>query len=236
MTRRGVVLLVGLLLAAGPGRAGAADPPRGEDRGTFLGALFSPVPEARHGQRPRQSGVLVTHVLPDSPAAQADLRRDDVLLRYDGEVIRDCEHLARLIQRDRPGRTVRLALLRDGRETTTPVTLGLGPALRIAPAPPRPGAGEPAVPRGVAKPGGPATVSVAATPLDNGAMQVTIEYYHDATGRIHSLTCKGSEGQIDVEVAKQLPQREGNLVRSALQRIRALNSSKAAERRAVSKP
>src|SRR3954451_22729392 len=115
MTRRGVVWLMGCLLLAGPARARATDTRRCPDKGTFLGALFSPVPEALYDQLPqlpRHRGVLVTCVLPESPAAQADLRRHDVLLRYDRRPIRDCEHLARLIQGDRPERKIELVLLR----------------------------------------------------------------------------------------------------------------------------
>src|SRR3954447_1452333 len=104
MTRSGTAVLVGLILA---GSVPAKSPSRPDDQGTFLGALFSPVPESLYDQLPqvpRRQGALVTHVLPDSPAARADLRRHDLLLQYDQEKIRDCEHLARLIQADRPDR------------------------------------------------------------------------------------------------------------------------------------
>src|SRR4051812_16998285 len=109
MTRSGAAVLACLILA---GPVPAQSPARPDDQGTFLGALFSPVPEALYDQLPhvpRRHGVLVTHVLPDSPAARADLRRHDILLRYDEEKIRDCEHLARLIQADRPERKVKFS-------------------------------------------------------------------------------------------------------------------------------
>ena len=218
MTRLGVALAVGLLVTAAPARA--------DERGTYLGALFSPVPEALFDQLPRlprNRAVLITHVLPDSPAARADLRRHDVLLKYGDVAVRDCEHLARLIQADRPGRTVKLALLRGSKETTAEVTLALGPALKIAPAVDKPREGV-TVPRGVAKPGPSPSVSVSATPLEGEKMEVTIEYYQ-ATGRLRKVTCQGAPADIDKAVQK-LPERERNLVHIALERIRAFNSKK----------
>jgi PDZ domain len=224
MTRLGVALAVGLLVTAVPARAPGA--PAADERGTYLGALFGPVPEAvfdRLPGLPRNRAVLITHVLPDSPAARADLRRQDVLLKYGDVAVRDCEHLARLIQADRPGRTVKLTLLRGGKEATAEVTLALGPALKIAPAVDKPREGV-TVPRGVAKPSTSPSVSVSATPLEGSKMEVTIEYYQ-ATGRLRTVTCQGEPGDIDKAVQK-LPERERNLVHIALERIRAFNSTK----------
>src|SRR5262245_56937820 len=179
-----------LALLAAPAAAKGPAPRAQEEKGTYLGVLFAPVPEALYDQLPqlpRQQGVLVTHVLPDSPAASAGLRRHDVLLHYDGERIRDCEHFARLIQADRPERKVRLGLMRGGRAETVEATLALGPVLRIAAAG---GAGAPrgaAVPRAVNKPGGPPPVSVAATPLEHGRLKVSVEYVPEREGRPRTL-------------------------------------------------
>jgi hypothetical protein len=201
--------------------------PPTEDKGTFLGVLFGPVSEALYDQIPqipRNQGVLVTLVLPDSPAARAEVRRHDILLRYDDHPIRDCEHFARLIQNDKPERKVKLLLLRESKEKIVEATLGLGPVLKIAQGPPsEPREGD--LPRGVAKPGGPPSVNVAATPLEHGKMKVIIEYYAEDSGRIKSVTCQGSPTEVDREIQKQLPERERNLARIALQRFRDLNAS-----------
>jgi hypothetical protein len=191
---------------------------RTEEKGTFLGALFAPVPEALYDHLsalPRNRGVLVTHVLPDSPAARADLRRHDILYQYDDTSIRDCEHFVGLIRDDKPGRTVKLLLLRGGRETKASVTLTEGPVLRIAQA----------LPESRARPAAP-SVSVAATPLEDGKMKVTIAYAHRETGQMRTVTCQGATADIDSEVRK-LPERERKLVLAALQRIRELSSTKA---------
>jgi hypothetical protein len=169
--------------------------------------------------------VLVTHVLPESPAS-GKLRRHDLLLEYGKQPVRDCESLARLIQNDAPERTVRLLLLRGGKETTAEVTLARGPALRIAPAQ-RGAYRDEAVPKAVAKPSGPSPVSVAAVPLENGRLRVTVEYCADSSGRLRTITCEGVPSEIDSEVGK-LPERERNLTRAALLRIQKLNAPKSA--------
>jgi PDZ domain len=197
------------------------------DKGTYLGVLFSPIPDAvldQLPQLPRNQGVLVTHVLPDSPAARAKLRRNDILLQYGDQKIRDCEHLAQLIQADKPNREVKLLLMRGGRETTVSVTLTLDLGMRIALGN-RVAQANQEVPRGVAKPGTNAAVSVAATPIAQDKMKVAIEYYLDGTGRLRTITCEGTPDVIDGEVRK-LPQRERALVQTALERIRALTSQK----------
>ena len=78
---------------------------RGE--GTYLGVLFASVPDVVYDQVPqldRNRGVVVSYVIPDSPAAKAGLRRNDILLQYDDHKLRDCEQLAHLIRDDKPER------------------------------------------------------------------------------------------------------------------------------------
>lgn len=223
-----------LLLALVPIRVAAqpvaqAGPPAGADDDTYLGVLFSAVPEAIHAQLPslpRGQGVLVTHVLPGSPAAKAGLHRHDLLLGYDSEKIRDPEHLARLIRADKPERPVRLLLLRGGREMTVEVVLDKGPRLHIAQEA-RPPAGRDAgdLPRGRGKTGGPPAVSVSATPLADGNLKLTIEYYPDGASRPKVVTCSGSPAEIDREILR-LPVRVQGLTRVALDRLRVLELQK----------
>jgi hypothetical protein len=226
MTWRGLVFPFFCLLLAPAGLS--AEPLRSEEKGTFLGALFAPVPEPLYDHLPslpRNQGVLVTHVLPDSPAARADLRRHDILYQYDDTKIRDCEHFVGLIRDDKPGRPVQLLLLRGGREKKAEVVLAEGPVLKIAPAGRTGPRDQPETPPKATKP----SVSVAATPLEDGKMKVTIAYYRNDTGRRQTVTCQGATAEIDGEVSK-LPERERNLVQAALERIRAVYSRQSAER------
>src|SRR5262249_50665077 len=150
----------------------------------------------------------ITHVLPDSPAAKAGLRRNDFVLEYDGLKVRDCEHLATLIRDDKPERTVKLSVVRDGQQMTYEATLVLGPALLVP---------------GEAKttPAGP--ITVAARPLPDGKMRVTVAYL--AAGKAQSLVCEGSPSAINLAL-RQLPEHERHLVEMALDRIRMINSEK----------
>jgi len=179
-------LLSLLMLAAWPTVLPAAEEVKPGDKGTFLGVLVRPNTDGRTAPAPAANpaparGVCITHVLPDSPAARADLRRNDVLLQYDEQVIRDGEHLAQLIRNDKPDRKVKLRLVREAREQTVQVTLTLGPPLTLAPGL-RKGGGTPDEPIGVAKPGAPASVGVVVTPLEEGKVRLTIE--SSATGKV----------------------------------------------------
>jgi hypothetical protein len=238
--RQSLLALTAALVVLLPAARAQPDDDPGEERGTYLGALISPVPEVLYDQvpdLPRGQGVMVTHVLPESPASQAGLRRHDVLLEYNDDKVRDCEHFARLIRADRPDRKVKLGLLRAGRKESVEATLALGPVLKIVQS--RAGGREVAeVPRGTAKSGGPPSVSVAATPLEGGKMRVTIEYYQDGTGRLRTLTCEGTPADIALEVQK-LPARVKNLADVALDRIRSRvyqENERKAEAPAVPKP
>jgi serine protease Do len=208
--------MLGLLLAS-PLRADDAG--SSEEKGPYLGILFCPIPEAlldHLPQLPRDIGVLVTHVLPDSPAAQAGLRKHDVLLHFNTEKIRDGNHLARLIQAGKPGQVVRLFLVRAGREQTLEAKIGLGPVLKIA-------REDPSSSPGTAKPGAPAAVSVTAVPMEGNRLKVTFEYAE--LGRIRTVTCAGDVADIDREIEK-LPQKVQTLARAAVKRLRELNLQK----------
>ncbi len=199
-------------------KTGTAPPPA-EDKGTYLGVLFAPVPDVVYDQvpqLPREQGVVISHVLPESPAAKAGLRRNDILLRYDDHKIRDCEHFARLIRDDKPERKVRLTYLRGGKEATAEATLALGPVLRIAG---KGGGTSDDQPRGLAKAANPAAVNIAATPLGGNSMKVTVEYYDDKAGRIRSFPCSGTPDEIDHQLTT-LPDGVQKLVKVALRRLR----------------
>jgi membrane-associated protease RseP (regulator of RpoE activity) len=232
---RRLLALTGFLLLAAPLPAQRTDFAQGgEEKGPYIGVLFTSVSEALYDQLPqlpRKQGVLVIHVLPDSPAAKAEIRKNDILLKYDDQKIRDCQDFANLIRASKLDRKVTLQLMRGGKEMSVDVTLVLGPALKVADADSRAGANDSTdVPKGVAKPGGPPPISVAATPLEQGRMRVSIEYLPEGESRLRTMTCEGSTADIDGEVSK-LPERERDQVRIALKRIRELYADKAPAKR-----
>jgi hypothetical protein len=223
MKRHVASALCALLLL--PIAARALQPETSEEKGTYLGVLFSDVPEVLYDQLsdlPRGQGVVVTHVLPDSPAAQAKLLRHDIVLEYSKEKVLDKEHFARLIRADKPDHKIDLLILRGGKRLTIEATLTTGPILRIGKLIP-PAATKVADDKslkGTAKPAGPGTVNVTALPLAEGKVKVTIEYYEE--GRLRCATCAGTDKEIESTV-KELPERVQPLARFAMKRIRELD-------------
>ncbi len=70
-------------------------------------------------------GVLVREVLAGEPADRAGLKALDVILSVDSEPIHGPRDLQRVIATTPPGKTVKLRLIREGKETDLPVTVGL---------------------------------------------------------------------------------------------------------------
>jgi serine protease Do len=67
-------------------------------------------------------GALVASVNPNSPAAKAGLRENDVIVLFDGERVRSASHLTRLVHETPAGREVQLSVMRAGRRTELHIT------------------------------------------------------------------------------------------------------------------
>jgi hypothetical protein len=218
MTVSRLLLAASLLLAALP-PAPAQGPARGDDQGPYLGLLFGPAAE----------GVQVLYVLPDSPA-KADVHVNDVLLAYDGQQLRGCEHLVQLLQQDRPKRKVGLLVRRDGKDSRVEVTLASGPVIRLAQAKSDGGTANDA---GTARPAQP-TVRLSAVPLGDGQLRVTIEYTPDGATAPVKVTCCGPPSRIESEVrteAGKMPERDRSVVLAALRRLLPADAPKNTSRR-----
>lgn len=73
---------------------------------------------------PRLMGTRVSDVKASSPAAEADLRKDDVILRFDGMEIEDMRHLINLVKRTEIESQVELIVFRDGNPERCIVNIG----------------------------------------------------------------------------------------------------------------
>jgi serine protease Do len=71
-----------------------------------------------------KNGVLVQQVQPGGPADRAGLRAGDIITAIDGRAIKDGDDLVNEIASRRPGSTIRLGYLRDGKPADTTVTIG----------------------------------------------------------------------------------------------------------------
>jgi serine protease Do len=74
---------------------------------------------------PSTDGVLIADVEPDSPADLAGIHPGDIIVRVDGQRLRDLHELRNAIGMKAPGTRVELEIFRGGEYRTITVTLGL---------------------------------------------------------------------------------------------------------------
>ena len=71
-----------------------------------------------------KNGVLVQEVQPGGPADKAGMKAGDIITSIDGRSIKDGNDLVDEIASRRPGSTIRLGYVRDGKAADTTVTIG----------------------------------------------------------------------------------------------------------------
>jgi serine protease Do len=71
-----------------------------------------------------KNGVLVQEVQPGGPADKAGLKPGDIITTIDGRMVKDGDDLVNEIASRKPGSTVRLGFLRDGKQSDATVTIG----------------------------------------------------------------------------------------------------------------
>jgi len=77
---------------------------------------------------PPRSGVLVSDVMPGSPAEGGGLRAGDLVVAYGDTPVTDVSTLQRLVAATPPGQLARITVVRDGGRETLAVTIGEQPA------------------------------------------------------------------------------------------------------------
>lgn len=95
------------------------------DGGAFLGVHAEEITKenmGRYGVREAR-GVGVTQVVKGSAAEKAGLKKDDVILRFDGEPVTNVRKLNRLVGEASADQTVRLTISRGGAEQEMSATL-----------------------------------------------------------------------------------------------------------------
>jgi hypothetical protein len=103
-----------ITLVRGAGRPPSAGATSGY--GTYLGSVpdFQPVPK----------GVKLSAVNPGSPAERAGIRGGDIIIRFDQEEVATLEAMTVALQKRSPGDSVRITVLRDGKEVVVTAVLG----------------------------------------------------------------------------------------------------------------
>ena len=71
----------------------------------------------------KAQGALVSDVDADAPGGKAGLRTGDVITELDGKPVTDAGQLQMVVAQKRPGETIHLQVMRDGKTENVPVTL-----------------------------------------------------------------------------------------------------------------
>ena len=95
----------------------------------WLGVVMEEVPEGSAKQLGLDSpaGVAIAEVVPGSPAQQAGLRRDDVIVRWNDHKVADPMDLSRAVAKAKIGAKVEVGLVRDGKRITRSVQVAERP-------------------------------------------------------------------------------------------------------------
>lgn len=130
-----IILSAGIALAQQTAPPAPPDPPDEPfdqnfsiliDGGGFLGVYAENISRENMGRYHvnQVRGVGVTQVVKDSPAEKAGLRKDDVILRLDGENITSVRKLNRVVSELAPDQSVKVAISRGGSEQEVTATIG----------------------------------------------------------------------------------------------------------------
>ena len=125
------VLSTGMVLAQQPAPPALPSEPDANifsffvDGSGFLGVQAEDISRENMGRYGLNQvrGVGVTQVVKDSPAEKAGIRKDDVIVRFDGENVTSVRKLNRLISEVAPDQTVRVAVSRGGAEQELTATI-----------------------------------------------------------------------------------------------------------------
>ncbi|HYA63036.1 MAG TPA: PDZ domain-containing protein [Candidatus Sulfotelmatobacter sp.] len=92
----------------------------------WLGAGISEVTadKVKEFKLPAERGVLLSKIVPDSPAAKAGLKENDVVTEINGQRVEGTEQFRRMIREIPAGRTAQFTVWRDGRAQSVSVTIG----------------------------------------------------------------------------------------------------------------
>jgi len=72
-------------------------------------------------------GAVITRVVEDSPAEEAGLEEEDVIVKVNGQPVRDAGDVTRAVRRATPGDTLQFEVVRDGKQQTIQVEVEARP-------------------------------------------------------------------------------------------------------------
>jgi serine protease Do len=98
----------------------------GDDGSSWLGVETHEVTaeKAKELKLSAERGVALGKIVPDSPAAKAGLKENDVVMEINGQRVEGAAQFRRMIHEIPAGRSIQLTVWRDGRTQTISATLG----------------------------------------------------------------------------------------------------------------
>jgi serine protease Do len=98
----------------------------GDDGSSWLGVETHEVTadKAKELKLSAERGVVLGKIVPDSPAAKAGLKENDVVTEINGQRVEGAAQFRRMIHEVPAGRSIQLSVWRDGRTQTVSATLG----------------------------------------------------------------------------------------------------------------
>ena len=129
MAIRGTTVVIPATLAWEAAKRVAAD---GGTKQGFLGVSSFPVPlpERQRAGRAQKSGLLISHVAPQSPADTGGLLVGDVIVGFGGEAVQDPEQLITRLRGNRVGVAVPVTVIRGTSAVDVSVTVAERPTLK----------------------------------------------------------------------------------------------------------
>ena len=112
--------------AAAPEAAKPEAAPAAPAKQTYLGVGSEEVPAAlgKHLGLVPGTGLLLRMLDPEGPAAKAGFVEDDVILKFDGKAVESHDQLAGLVRSRKPGDSVRMDFIHEGKPGNRDVVLG----------------------------------------------------------------------------------------------------------------
>ena len=108
--------------------------PRDARQAAWLGIINQPLTDdlAEYWSLPKNGGIVVSSIVPGSPASQSGLQRGDVIVEFNGIPIkarqnREMLAFTKLVRETGPGKTVPITVLRKGQPVHLEITLGERP-------------------------------------------------------------------------------------------------------------
>jgi serine protease Do len=98
----------------------------GDEGASWLGVESQEITseKAKELKLPAERGVLLERIVPDSPAAKAGLKDNDVIAEINGQRVEGAAQFRRMIHEIPAGRSVQFTVWRDGKAQSISVTLG----------------------------------------------------------------------------------------------------------------